>query len=181
MRYFIVLALVGCLAGVPAYAQDEAEVPAYSQDEAETSSAESVAETKRDRSLLGAILLYLPNRVFDFTDIVRARVRVAPGVAVQARVTQLVSVNVGSYGGIYGGIFGPRGKRRVPWPVGFEAYSGISASVAKVGTEGPYYGPGEVGAGFQALLIGVDLGVAPGEILDFFTSIVGWDFRKDDL
>jgi hypothetical protein len=127
------------------------------------------------------MLLYLPNRVFDLTDIVRARVRLAGGLAVQARVTQLVSFNVGGYGGLYGGIYGPRGKPRVPWPVGFEGYSGISASVVKVSTEGPYYGPGEVGAGFQALLLGVDLGVAPGEILDFFTSIVGWDFRKDDL
>jgi hypothetical protein len=173
MRYFIVLALVGCLAGVPAYAQDEAE--------ASSAETESDAEQKRDRGLLASMLLYLPNRVFDLTDIVRARVRLAGGLAVQARVTKLVSFNVGGYGGLYGGIHGPRGEPRVPWPVGFESYSGISASVVKVGTQGPYYGPGEVGAGFQLLIFGVDLGVAPGEVLDFFTSIVGWDFRKDDL
>ncbi|UCE85271.1 MAG: hypothetical protein JSU66_13100 [Deltaproteobacteria bacterium] len=171
MRYSIVLALVGCLAGAPTYAQDVSD----------TESTESTADEERGRGLFGSILLYLPNRVFDLTDIVRARVRVAPGVAVQARVTQLVSANVGSYGGVYAGLHGPRGKRRIPWPVGFEAYSGISASVAKVGTSGPYYGPGEVGAGFQALLFGVDLGVAPLELLDFLTSTIGWDFRNDDL
>ncbi len=171
MRHSIALALIVCVSGAPAFAQEEAA----------TSAAEATPEKKRDRSWIGAILFYLPNRVFDLTDIVRARVRLALGVAVQARATKLVSANVGSYGGLYAGLHGPRGKRRIPWPAGFEGYTGISASVAKVGTDGPYYGPTEVGAGFQVLVFGVDLGVAPLEVLDFIVGFIGVDLRNDDI
>ena len=174
MKWIIPVLMVGCLVGAPALAQDEGEA----EPAAET--MEKAKPEKKRRGLVGTILLYIPNRIFDLTDIVRARVRVAPGLQVNARATQVAAVGLGSYAGVFGGIPGPRGERKIALPVGFESAAGAQVSVAKAGS-GPYYGLLEVGAGFQAVILGLDIGVDPGEALDFVTSIFLWDFREDDL
>ena len=134
------------------------------------------------KSLGHRLLFYIPNRIFDVFDLVRARVRIGAGLAVDARVTRYGDFFAGSYGTLFVGIHGPRTKPRIPWPIGFEARAGIEATaVADVATQGPSYGYGEVGAGFQAAIIGIDVGVDPVEILDlllgfFFIDLTGDDF-----
>ena len=128
------------------------------------------------------ILLYLPNRLFDFMDVVRARVRVGPGIAVQARATRPVSVALGGYSSLFVGLPGPRGRPEVPWPVGIENYAGIEVSVVGAHTErwGPSYGPTEVGAGAQLAVVGVDIGLEPLELIDLLLGFVFLDIRDDD-
>jgi hypothetical protein len=128
------------------------------------------------------VLFYIPNRIFDVFDLVRARVRVGPGLAVDARVTKYGDLYVGGYSTLFVGIHGPRTKPRIPWPIGFEARAGIKAtSVADVATEGPSYGYGEVGVGFQAAIVGVDVGADVVEVLDLVLGLFFIDLTGDDF
>ena len=130
------------------------------------------------------LLLYLPNRICDVFDMVRARVRVGPGFAVGVRATKYCEVSLHAYTSIFAGLHGPRLEPRFPWPVGIESRAGISVTAAaEANTEvtAPTYGYGELGLGFQAGIIGLDLGVDPVEVLDlvlgfFFIDLTGDDF-----
>ncbi len=134
--------------------------------------------------VLHSLLFYIPNRLLDVFDIVRARVRLGPGVAVGARVTELADVYIGTYASVYVGLPGPRGRRMPRLPVGFESKSGVEASVADVTAEGgigPDYGEFECGLGLQLLIVGFDVGVEPFEILDLVAGLIFFDPRGDDF
>jgi hypothetical protein len=128
------------------------------------------------------LLFYIPNRFFDIFDLARVRLRVGPGIAVDARVTKYGDLYAGGYSSLFVGLHGPRTKPGIPWPIGLESRAGIKVtSVANAATQGPAYGYGEVGAGFQAAIVGVDVGVDAVEILDlvlgfFFIDLTGDDF-----
>ena len=97
-------------------------------------------------------LLYIPNRIFDVLDIVRARVRVGPGIAVGARATEYADVFAGTYASIFVGIPGPRGEPEINWPFGLESNTGVEVSVADATTgagASPNYGDFEFGVGLQ--------------------------------
>jgi hypothetical protein len=149
-------------------------VSAFADEASETESA--------GKSFGHRLLFYIPNRIFDIFDVARARLRVGPGFAVDARVTKYGDLYAGAYGSLFVGIHGPRLEPRIPWPIGLESRAGIEAtSVADLATEGPTYGYGEVGAGFQAAIVGIDVGIDPAEILDlvlgfFFIDLTGDDF-----
>lgn len=145
--------------------------------------ADEATQTKPPGKSFGhRLLFYIPNRIFDIFDVARARVRVGPGFAVDARVTKYGDLYAGAYSSLFVGIHGPRLKPRIPWPIGLESRAGIEAtSVADLATQGPTYGYGEAGAGFQAAIVGIDVGVDPVEILDlvlgfFFIDLTGDDF-----
>lgn len=131
------------------------------------------------------LLWWLPNRVFDVLDLVRARVRVGPGWTLSARATELVDVNLGAHKTIFVGLRGPRGAPVIPWPLGREDFSGVEVSAAD-GTQedseyGPHYGNLEVGLGFQFLIVGPDIGVDVGEALDFLAGVILFDPVGDDF
>ena len=133
---------------------------------------------------LHTVLLYLPDRLFDLLDIVRARVRVGPGVAVGARATEYADAFAGSYASLFVGIPGPRGKPKINWPFGLESNTGVEVSVADATTgmgAAPDYGDFEFGLSLHALLLGVDVGVDPWEALDFLAGILTFDPVHDDL
>jgi hypothetical protein len=145
--------------------------------------AGDVVEVEEEESLARRIVLYLPNRVFDVLDIVRARVRIGSGLAVSGRATHPASVFVGSYSSIYVGVPGPRGRPEVPWPFGVDSQTGIQISVADRTMDTDYtprYSSTEVGAGFQLFLLGVDIGVDPYEVLDLLTGFFLIELREDD-
>ncbi len=157
--------------------------PAAAQEVSESEEPAAEAETREPRSLGRRLLFYIPNRIADVLDIVRARVRVGPGLAVSARATRPASIFFGGYTSAYIGLPGPRGKPRFPPILGAENYSGIQVSVVGHTTEGKYspnYAAAEVGAGAQLLIVGVDAGVAPGEILDLLAGLILLDPRRDD-
>lgn len=135
-------------------------------------------------SVIGAILCYLPNRIFDVLDIVRARVRLGPGLAVGVRATELADVFVGGYTSIYVGLPGPRGRRALNLPVGFDSNGGVELGPADLTGEdlgGPSYGAAEIGAGGQVAMLGVDVGFDVLEVVDFVAGIFFLDFMDDDL
>jgi hypothetical protein len=140
---------------------------------------------ERDHSLGHKALLYFPNRIFDVIDFVRVRVRVGPGFAVGARVTKLTDVFFGSYVSAYAGLPGPRQCPMVPLPVGLESRSGVAVSVvdatASICATDPCYSLTESGAGFHIIIVGLELGVDPLEILDLLAGFAMFDPVGDDL
>ena len=142
-------------------------------------------EEKEGHGIGHRLFLYLPNRVFDVFDLVRARVRVGPGLALGVRATELADLNLGAYTTLYAGLPGPRGKPRIPLPIGLEVYAGAEVSVLDASTEeapfSPSYGPTEVGLGFQAALLGLDLGIEPCDFVDLALGFVLLDPNGDDF
>ncbi len=128
------------------------------------------------------LVFYIPNRVCDVFDMVRARVRVGPGFAIGARVTKYGEISANAYTSLFAGLHGPRMEPRIPWPVGIESRAGV-AVLADVSTEttAPTYGYGEVGLGFQAGIVGFDLGADPVEVLDLVLGVFFIDLTGDDF
>jgi hypothetical protein len=148
---------------------------------AEKEQATTAAES---HGALHRIVMYIPNRVLDVFDIVRCRVRVGPGVAVDARATKVASAFVGSYASVYAGLPGPRNRPFPKLPIGLESRNGAQASVVDAtvtGGIGPDYGPAEIGVGVQAVIVGLDVGVEPLEILDLLAGFFFINLTNDDL
>ncbi len=134
--------------------------------------------------VLHRVVMYVPSRVFDVLDIVRLRARLGPGIAVGVRATELADAYIGSYAALYVGLPGPRGRRVPRLPIGFENNHGVEVSVADASSGfgfGPGYTATEFGAGFQAAILGIDLGIDPFEIVDLAAGLVLLDPRGDDL
>ncbi len=178
-RLALLALLMAPLTMVPNIGQaEEAEVVAEETEAV----AEEVEPEKKKKGIGHRILFYIPNRAFDVFDIVRARIRVGPGIAVDARVTKYGDVFAGGYTSFFVGIPGPRTKPRIPWPVGIESRAGVGVTaIADATVLGPDYGYGEVGAGFQALFLGVDVGVDPVEALDLVLGFLFIDLTGDDI
>lgn len=142
------------------------------------------APAEERHSIFHKVALYIPNRVLDLVDIVRLRVRVGPGIAADARVTQLATVHVGAYDTVYVGLPGPRNQRMPKLPFGLERHTGVPVNAVDNPEDvkyGPDYGPTEIDLGLQALIVGADVGVEPLELLDFVAGIFFIDLRNDDL
>lgn len=131
------------------------------------------------------LLYYIPNRIFDVFDIVRARVRVGPGFALGFRVTKLTDIFLGSYVSAYLGMPGPRQSPHVPWLFGTESRSGLAAGLADSTVtsyeSNPRYSDTEIGAGAQIVLAGAEVGVDAAEVFDLALGLFTIDFRGDDL
>lgn len=169
MKHFWILLLVtGFFASVPCVAK----------------AAEETAKTSGSHSVLHKVVMYIPNRLLDVLDIVRLRVRVGPGLAVDARATKVASAFVGSYASVYAGLPGPRNRPMPKLPFGFESRNGVQASLVDATVSGgidPDYGPAEIGVGVQALIVGVDVGVEPLEFVDLLAGIFFINLTGDDL
>lgn len=130
------------------------------------------------------ILLYLPNRVLDALDMVRARARLGPGAAVGVRLTEPLRVYLGAYGTVFVGLPGPRMDAVPPIPAGLESLNGAQLSVLDATfnvAQDPDYSPTEIGASVHLLLVGADVGIDPVEIADFFAGFLLFDLRGDDF
>lgn len=142
------------------------------------------SQEKKGHSIGHKLILYVPDRVLDVFDMIRLRLRAGPGVSIGARATEYISAYAGSYTSVYAGLPGPRMRPMPKLPIGLESYSGASASVVDAtvdGGIGPGYSPSEFEGSFQLLLIGIDVGVDPVEVVDFAGGFFLWDPREDDL
>jgi len=153
---------------------------------AQEANIDKSAAAEKKGGIIKGTLVYLPNRLFDLQDMVRARVRVGPGTTASVRATKLVNASVGSHITVFAGLPGPRNKPSVNLPIGLDNYTGIEASVVNLSNNNnapfsPTYGTTEFGAGFQALLFGLDIGVDPLEIVDFALGILLIDIKGDDF
>ncbi len=140
-----------------------------------------------DPSVGHGLLLWIPNRILDLFDIVRARLRVGPGLSFGARATEFADVFIGGYGSFYVGLPGPRGQRTPRWPVGIESKAGAEVSVIDATAEGetftdaPLYGTYEFGLSSQVVILGFAVGVDPFELVDFVVGLVLFDPADDDF
>ena len=120
------------------------------------------------------ILWYMPNRVMDFLDIFRLRLRFGPGLAAHVRATDYGAFYAGQYDAVYAGLPGPRYPHRVRSPVGRESLTGLVLAGVDATDDtlhGPEYGPSEFNAGVHLWVVGVEVGIDPLEIWDF---LAGW-------
>lgn len=171
---FVLLAaaLLWPLSGLAQQAQDTVEPEPAMQ--AAATDAQPAAKGLGHR-----LLWYLPNRIFDVFDLVRLRAEAGPGFAVGARATRPLSVFMGGYSVVWAGLPGPRMEPKLPLPVGFDSAGGVQVSV--IGGQPARYGRLEVGALLQVLLLGLDIGVDPGEALDLAAGLFMIDLRGDDF
>jgi len=143
--------------------------------------ASVAAPRKAEAGVLSGILFYIPNRVFDLLDIVRLRVRVGPGISAGVRATEPLSAYVGLHSTIFAGLPGPRGKTKIPWPIGVESRGGVQASLLDLTDSKTYYDPLEVGLEAQAGIVGFNIGIGVMEIADFVLGFLLIDIQNDDF
>jgi hypothetical protein len=162
--------------GEPRYSQPPpAAVPPQAQ----------LPEDKQEKKRKGhPVLCYIPNRIFDALDIVRARVRIGPGYSIGARATELVDVFFGAHSTMYVGLRGSRGKPEIPWPIGVEYNQGLEVSLidnTSASPDKPVTDPLEFGVETQFLMAGFNVSIEVAEIFDFITGFFLIDLRKDDF
>ncbi len=144
----------------------------------------AAAEEKPRKSFMHKALFYLPNRLFDFVDIFRVRVRVGPGAAVDARMTVYAANFAGGYKSFYVGLPGPRLAPVLPCPFGREELVGLVVMGVEATDDTDYppnYSVSECNLGAHFLFLGLDLGIDPIEIGDFLAGFFMIDVRGDDL
>lgn len=150
---------------------------------ASTSGQTAPPATTNDCRILRTIALYLPNRLLDVVDVCRVRVRVGPGFALGARLTDYGSIYLGSYRSVYLGLPGPR-KMPVPRsPVGLEEWKGIvlfGVDATDETSHGPDYQNSEIGVGVHLGLLGADVGVDPVDLWDLVAGFFFLDPKGDD-
>ena len=120
------------------------------------------------------VLMYLPNRLFDLTDIVRLRLELGPGWAIGARATSFVPLFIGGYDCTWLGVHGPRNGPSIPLPFGLDEGGGF-------GLGGGDYGSAEFGVAVHLWMIGFDVGFDPRELVDFGAGFANVDLSHDDL
>ncbi len=130
------------------------------------------------------LLMYIPNRIFDVMDIVRARAAIGPGVALGVRLTDVADAWAGIESTTWVGLPGPRCEPKVALPVGLQSRAGAELSLLKTVAatdDASNYRMDEIGAHVHLLLVGAEVGVSIGEALDAVFGILGIDIFKDDL
>ncbi len=138
----------------------------------------------KKHSLGHKILFYIPNRLLDICDIVRARVRIGPGLSYSLSFTKRASFFIGDYNTIYAGLPGPRTPRKFVSPIGREKQKGIIIMGVDATDDTPYppkHSSTECQIGGQLLIVGADAGFDFWEVADFFSGLVMIDLRKDDI
>ena len=141
-------------------------------------------DKKKGPGVIHRILTYVPCRIVDVFDVVRLRARVGPGIGFGIRATEAADLFIGGYYTIYVGLPGPRCRKTPRLPIGVETRTGVEVSVADASTGllfGPAYSDTEFGLGFQALLVGPDIGFDLVEVIDLALGLFFIDIRGDDF
>ena len=146
--------------------------------------AGAVIEPRAPPTLGRRILWYVPNRVLDLLDIVRLRLRIGPGLAVNFRITDVGAFYIGNYNSVYAGLPGPRHPYPIRPYAGFESLNGIvlaGVDATDNTPHGPQYGAAESDLGLHLLLVGAETGLDAVEIGDFLGGWFGFDPMEDDF
>lgn len=131
------------------------------------------------------VLFYIPNRIFDVFDIVRARLRLGPGFGIGLQTTRLFGAHADWYTAFWLGLPGPRLEPALPIPFGTEAVMKASVTFLRdwgLGTAGDrLYGYGEFEVEAQFIILGADVGVDPWEFVDLVLGLITLDPVGDDM
>lgn len=137
----------------------------------------SVNRPKEVRSTWEEVALYLPNRILDLIDVVKADVGVGPTTGVVVRATKFAQAGVRVVSPFSVRV-GPRGRYLPLW---LESSSELGISPAFRQSSDRIVGSGEFGAGLDLLLVGAYLGVDLLELGDFVLGVFMIDLKEDDL
>lgn len=143
-------------------------------DEINRSSQGSIV-SESEQSFLSAVLLYIPNRVFDLVDIFKVDVGLGPAAGVVGRFSRYGQVGYRYVEPSYR--LGIRG-RRFPYFVERHTESGAGGDFNQ--TPNRYVTPYELGLGAD-LGVGAYVGVSFDELWDFVTGFVLYDPKQDDF
>ena len=129
------------------------------------------------------LLWYIPNRVLDFADIFRLRIRVGPGLGATLRATDYLHFCGGHYRSVFLGLPGPRYPYRWRVPYGRENQNGLiwcGIDATDDLPNPPGYSPSEFDIGAHILLAGAEFGFDIVELVDFLGGFVFLDPGADD-
>lgn len=156
--------------------QEGVETPVLLGQEYDEHSSDTSA-TPQAKPFWKKVILFLPNRLLDAIDIVKADVGVGPATGAVVRVTTWGQAGYRSFapGSLRVGL---RGRHM---PVFFERSAELGIGPVFMQSHDREVTPLEVGAGVDVLLVGAYLGVSIDELFDFFGGWVGLDFKDDDL
>ena len=141
------------------------------------SSNKSNNKKPNDKSLATAIAMYIPNRLLDLVDIVRADVGVGPSFGAVARITKYGQVGYRTFSPISLRV-GPRGRKL---PVFVERSSEIGVGPAFLQSHDREVTDAEVGLGADLILVGAYAGISFDELVDFIAGFACIDIKSDDL
>lgn len=130
------------------------------------------------------ILWYIPNRVVDFSDMLRFRLRYGDGWAGNIRFGEPAALFGGSYETHFVGFPGPRYPERLKKFYGPEELKGLQLSLVDATDENPNepnYAFTEFVIGAQLKYVGLEVGTDPFEWIDFLGGLLFMDPRGDDL
>lgn len=140
-------------------------------------------DKQKDKGILHEIVWYVPNRVLDFTDMFRFRVRAGLGLAANVRITKYADVYAGQYNAVYAGLPGPRMGKELGWVVGREQEKGLKLLGVDATDDFVHeanYSPTEFDAGIHLVVLGLEIGFDPVELGDFIVGLFLIDVREDD-
>jgi hypothetical protein len=175
MRIVLVLTLVLTLLAGCASTPKPAKAEPPPADDA--SAAEEPEEGQR--SFLTSALLYLPNRLLDLLDPVRAGVQVGPGFGIDAQATRFVQAKAVSTLTVGAGY---QTLRRLPIQAGPEAALGVGPVGGETGLPLPWYrSDSDIRLGLHVAIVGAHVAFDPVELLDIPLGFLGIDIADDDL
>ena len=146
-------------------------------EEYESHARERTVKKEQERSLIGSVLLYLPNRIIDFVDIFKVDVGAGPATGVVVRLTKWGQVGYRTMAPASLRV-GIRGREI---PVFIERSSELGVGPAFLQSHDREVTTLEIGAGADLFLAGAYVGVSIDEFFDFLGGWVGIDFKNDDF
>jgi len=136
-------------------------------------------EEEEEQSTLATVLLYIPNRIFDLFDMVRAGVNVGPGLGLDVRATKWAKVQLISDTSVGVGF---QSLRHLPVCARSQMKLGLAfISTPSMDLLNWYYGDYDVRVELYLLLVGAHVAVDMGEIVDFLGGLFLWDPMEDDF
>lgn len=154
-------------------------IPGPIEDDEDAEEEDDEDDDEEEESLIGKILLYIPNRICDAVEIVRAGVNVGFGIGLDARATwvaKAVFINDMSVG------VGFQGFRHLP--VCLRAHSQIGVGPIKTPSLSPLdWAINDYDIRFEVfvLIVGAHAAVDLEAILDLVTGFLFFDISEDDF
>lgn len=196
MRHLLFLIFViGCVSAcntVPLFPEDDPHqglmafpltsegIFAYQDESIAEDEEEAIEEEEEERrSFLVSLLLYLPNRIIDIFDFVRAGVSVGPGIGIDLTATEYLNLSLMTRASVG---LGYQTLRHLP----IEAASYAMIGVGPLKMSGDpglswHRSPGDIRVELHVLLVGAHVAVEPFEIFDFIVGLIGFDPMDDDF
>lgn len=147
-------------------------------DEKQEVTEEEPKEAKK-RPFFIDLILYVPNRLFDLFDVVRAGVSVGLGLGVDLTATKYLNATLMTKASV--GV-GYQTLRHLPIEAASYAMIGVGPVKAAADPGLAWHrSPGDIRVELFLFFLGGHLAVEPFEVFDFAVGIIGFDPMQDDF